>query len=231
MKSCSGSSGTAGCPPSETARLGPARTGSVSSRRTPRRSSSTSRSTRYAVDARRDGRRVVFFCACETPRRCYRRSGGHLVLRAVRRRGSGRRRFGMARRCSAAGSGSRHARRSARLRRDPSALRSGCRRPGRCRSPRSVRFVPGSVARLRARGPPAGALRDRERAVAKRALVRGGALRRSGGRRLGRHRGGTHRPRDASLGCPLPATSALIGCLTCGKRSRIAKVLTLPAST
>ena len=40
-----------------------------------------------ALDARRDGRRVIFFCACETPRRCHRRVVGRLVLRAARKRG------------------------------------------------------------------------------------------------------------------------------------------------
>jgi hypothetical protein len=40
-----------------------------------------------ALDARRDRRRVIFFCACEVPRVCHRRAVGHLLLRVAARRG------------------------------------------------------------------------------------------------------------------------------------------------
>ena len=39
------------------------------------------------IDARRERRRVIFFCACEEPARCHRQTVGRLVLRAARRRG------------------------------------------------------------------------------------------------------------------------------------------------
>ena len=40
-----------------------------------------------ALDARRDGRRIIFFCACEEPGRCHRQTVGELALRSARRRG------------------------------------------------------------------------------------------------------------------------------------------------
>ena len=39
-----------------------------------------------ALDKRGEGRRIIFFCACETPRRCHRHVVARLVLRAAQRR-------------------------------------------------------------------------------------------------------------------------------------------------